>query len=114
MCILLDTDTDTEGNKTPVLKQESASTQAFENTLQSKVSSFVYNLRSRIGKWVTGQNSGASAILDSKNHSFAKLVPTTLPSDYFFSPYLASDELLKKLPPVRMLVCSAPLFVSTS
>lgn len=109
MYIIIDTDTDTEGNKTPVLKQESASTQAFENTLQSKVSSFVYNLRSRIGKWATGQNSGASAILDSKNHSFVKLLPTTLPSDYFFSPYLASDDLLNKLPPVRMQVSTIPL-----
>lgn len=96
---------ETDGTKIAVLKQETISTsQDYESTLQSRVSSIVANLRCRIGSWVTARRSGAEVFLDTdRERNLLEDCQFTAPSDPFLSPYLASDEVLKKLPPIKIL-----------
>lgn len=105
-CFKLDSDTETDGTKVPVLKQENSSfSQDSENTIQSKVSSIVSNLRSQISSWVTARRSGAQVFLDrDRQRSIFEDTDFVSPDDPLLNPYLAPDAVLRKFPPVRVLV----------
>lgn len=69
------------------------------------MSSIVSSLRDRIGNWVAGRRSGAEVFLDTnKERNLIEDCKFVASNDPFLSPYLASDEVLQKLPPVKMLV----------
>lgn len=93
----------------PVLtiKQESTSSSiSLDSSLQSKVSSFVTNLRNRFNKLVGERRpTGAERYLDiDRQTNLMDEFKFYVPKDPYLSPYLASDENLKRFPPVRILV----------
>lgn len=113
----LDSDTETDGTKIAVLTQESAtSSQSFDNSLQNRVSSFVTNLKWRFNNWVTQKASVGVDFMSYKGSTAVKLLDLdkqnslldefkfTVPEDPFLSPFFASDDNLKKFPPVRVVV----------
>lgn len=86
------------------MQQESVSLEANQDySLQKKLSSFVTGLRERIGGWVGATPSEAEVFLDGKQSNF-DYVNFEAPTDPFLSPYLAPDDILKQLPPVKFLV----------
>lgn len=107
---VLDSDTDTDGTKIAVLKQESVPTTAapaassqFEFSLQGKVTSFVSKLRGRMSNLVQMKSSSsASMYLDVPQNPIEPEVYAMKPTDPYISPYCASDELLKQLPPMKI------------
>lgn len=103
----VDSDTDTDGTKIPILTNEStSSSQTFSASIQGRMSAFVTNLKGHLGNFVPKRTpSGAVKMLDTDKHlSILDEFKCVIPKDPYLSPYCASDELLKKLPPVRILV----------
>lgn len=104
---MTDSDTDTDGTKVPILTREStSSSQTFSASIQGKMSAFVTNLRGHLENFVPKKTpSGATKLLDTdKYHNVLEEFKFVVPKDPYLSPYCASDDILKKLPPVRILV----------
>lgn len=105
--IFLDSDTDTDGTKIPILTHEStSSSQTFSSSIQGRMSAFVSNLKGHLENFVPKRTpSGAVKILDTdKRSNILDEFKCVIPKDPYLSPYCASDDTLKKLPPVRILV----------
>lgn len=112
---VLDSDTETDGTRVPILRYESGtSSQSLDDSIHQKVTNFVSNLRSRFSSWVARKNatecSDSSPIMAEKcldlntPINILEEIKFTLPHDPYLSPFLACDENLKKFPPVRVLV----------
>lgn len=105
---VLDSDTDTDGSKIPVLTQEtsSSSSQTFSSSFQGRVSSLLSNLKGRFDNLIPKKSpSGAVKVLEGeKQQSWIDEFRFTVPTDPYLSPYCASDENLKKMPPIKILV----------
>lgn len=104
---VLDSDTDTDGTKVPVLKLESTtSSQTFDSSLQMKVTSFVSNLKSRFTRLLSERHqSGAEKFLDmDRECNLLDEFKFVVPTDPYMSPYCATDDDLKRFPPTRLLV----------
>lgn len=115
---VLDSDTDTDGTRVPVLRYESGtSSQSLDDSIHQRVTNFVSSLKSRFSSWVTRSNttnfdnySNDSAMTAEKYLDLGKPVNLveeikfTVPHDPYLSPFLADDEDLKRFPPVRALV----------
>ncbi|XP_018571617.1 hormone-sensitive lipase isoform X2 [Anoplophora glabripennis] len=98
---VLESDTETDGAKISVLKQGSSSTSAsnLDNSIQNRVSAMVSNLKNHFTKFL-----GATENLDVDTQSnMVDKFQFTVPKDHFLSPIFATDEDLKKFPPVRVL-----------
>ncbi|EFA02512.1 hormone-sensitive lipase [Tribolium castaneum] len=114
---VLDSDTETDGTRVPVLKHESAtSSQSIDDSLQTKVSSFVSNLKWRFNSWIAQKAqvgvdfmvprsaSAAEKYLDlDRQGNLLDEFKFTVPEDPFLSPFCAKDEDLERFPPVRVL-----------
>lgn len=53
--------------------------------------------------WSLGRNNKDVRQLDMKNGSWEEFI-YTIPKDLFISPYLASDDMLAHIPPLKILV----------
>ncbi|RZC40443.1 hormone-sensitive lipase [Asbolus verrucosus] len=114
---LLDSDTETDGTRVPVLKHESAaSSQSLDDSLQNKVSNFVTNLKWRFNSWITQKASAGVDFMVPRSASAAEKYldldrqcslldefKFTVPKDPYLSPFCAAKEDLLKFPPVRVL-----------
>ncbi|KAJ8966873.1 hypothetical protein NQ314_003267 [Rhamnusium bicolor] len=125
---VLDSDTETDGTKISVLKQEGpSSSTAFDYSLHNRVSSILTNLKGHftnlLGKAHTNRYymgmptlnffqkgerglTGAERILDLDVESQSRMLDKfsfPVPKDPYLSPIFASDEDLRRFPPVRVL-----------
>ncbi|KAJ8913019.1 hypothetical protein NQ315_002034, partial [Exocentrus adspersus] len=110
---VLDSDTETDGTRVSVVKQEKSSSSITnpDGSFHNRVSSVVSNLKSHFSKFLGATDSarsltGAEKILDLDVDTQSNIVDKfqfTIPKDPFLSPIFASDEDLKRFPPVRVL-----------
>ncbi|XP_045480729.1 hormone-sensitive lipase [Harmonia axyridis] len=106
---VLESDTDTDATKMIPSEQEiSTSVQSNEYSIHSRVITFVSSLRSRISN-IIGSPEGTREVPRDNTELFEG--PSKFHDDFkfkaeadpFLSPILASDDLLKQLPPVKVL-----------
>ncbi|XP_018336747.1 hormone-sensitive lipase isoform X2 [Agrilus planipennis] len=76
--------------------------------IQRSLTGFVSNLKEHVGSWIPGtvQNIPEDVIHADKEKSIVDELKFEVPEDPFLSPYLASDEMLITLPPLKLLVCN--------
>lgn len=102
---VLESDTDTDVVRGSLIDGESSSSSAIDTSFQSRLYSFVSNLKGHFSKMLgeRGMN-GAEKVLESdKSNSIWDEMCFPVPSDPYLSPFCASDEDLKKFPPTRIL-----------
>ncbi|KRT83155.1 hydrolase [Oryctes borbonicus] len=102
----LDSDTDTDLTKVPEGETSEATTaQTTESPMQSRISSFVNGLRGKIEGLVPSRpRSGAVVYLDgTRETTLLDELKFQVPNDPFISPLCAPDDMLKKLPRVKLL-----------
>lgn len=101
---VLDSDTDTDGNRIAVLKQET-SPQGYERSMHSRFLSVVASLRNRFGSWVsTARENGEEIMLDtSKPYNILEECNYKANVEAFASPYHATDDVLSRFPQVRLV-----------
>lgn len=103
---VLDSDTDTDGSKLKIVTDDDVAQRTrFHMTLQEKVSTFVTNIKGRIGSMVSIRStSGAALLLDvDKDADLQEHLKIPIPNVMYLSPLCATDEVLKKLPPIRLM-----------
>lgn len=92
----------------PSFTQETCTTpQTFGENIQNRVTAFIANLKGHFESFVPKKSpSAAVRVLDIERDRSAieEFKTISVPKDPFISPYLASDEALKQLPPVKILV----------
>lgn len=104
----VDSDTDTDGTRIPVLKQEQvpASHSNLDNSIQDRVFSFMSSIRGRIGEFVGLNNVSSTGIrfdIDKELEILEGLRPIDMQNPYM-NPFEASEEQLRNFPPVKLLV----------
>ncbi|KAK9686035.1 Hormone-sensitive lipase (HSL) N-terminus [Popillia japonica] len=102
----LDSDTDTDLTKVPEGEASEATTaNTADSPIQSKISAFVNGLRGKIEGLVPSRpRSGAAAYLDAiRETTLLDELKFQVPRDYYISPFCAPDDMLRKLPPVKLL-----------
>lgn len=102
--VFVDSDTDTDATK---LQEPDKSTQTFGENVKNRVAAFMSTLRGHFESLVPKiAPSGAVRVLDVERERSAieEFKTITVPKDPFISPYLASDDVLTQLPPVKILV----------
>lgn len=107
ICGFLDSDTDTDLTKVPEGEASEATTaNTADSPIQSKISAFVNGLRGKIEGLVPSRpRSGAAAYLDAiRETTLLDELKFQVPRDYYISPFCAPDDMLRKLPPVKLLV----------
>ncbi|KAJ3659164.1 hypothetical protein Zmor_010868 [Zophobas morio] len=114
---VLDSDTETDGTRVPVLKHESAtSSQSLDDSLQNRVTNLFTNLKWRFNSWIAQKAaagvdfvvprsaSAAEKCLDlEKQNKLLDEFKFTVPKDPYLSPFFAAKEDLERFPPVRAL-----------
>ncbi|XP_069679565.1 hormone-sensitive lipase isoform X2 [Periplaneta americana] len=115
---VLDSDTDSEGRKIPVLRTEPEVEENVlfevprqEAGLSSKLGRAVGNIASSTFQYVTGKQDRSVSLGSESLEALDSLLQRspsdelhfTVPRDPYLSPYWASDEVLKQLPPTRIL-----------
>lgn len=107
-CHFLDSDTDTDATKVPLFTQETCTTpQTFSENVHSRVSTFISNLKGHFERFVPKKvPSRAVRVLDVERprSTIEEFKQISVPKDPFISPFLASDDMLRKLPAVKILV----------
>lgn len=99
---------DSDGN--PVLETSDCNTDvpitSKESQLPGRIAAFINSLRGRIDRFVpSSKRSNAAEVLDTaQGNSVAEDLKCCFPKDPFLSPHYASEEMLKKLPPVKLFV----------
>uniref|UniRef100_A0A1Y1LC87 Hormone-sensitive lipase n=1 Tax=Photinus pyralis TaxID=7054 RepID=A0A1Y1LC87_PHOPY len=100
---VLDSDTDTDGNRIAVLKQETT-TQQYEHSMHQRLASVVSNLRHRFGSWVSTKQNGEEIFLDtSKPYDILEECSHKFNTDAFASPYHATNDMLSRFPLVKLV-----------
>lgn len=110
----LDSDTDTDGTRLTLQRKEPIpSTPSATESLQEKVSSFMSSIRGRIGEFVGFKSySSPSLTLDtSKEMDILEGIVTCEIQNPYINPFMASDDDLRKFPPVKLVVSSFSLYV---
>ncbi|XP_044748109.1 hormone-sensitive lipase isoform X2 [Coccinella septempunctata] len=106
---VLESDTDTDVTKViPTEQENSTSVQSAEYSIHNRVITFVSSLKSRISNMMGGTEVKDEVPKDNTElfdcpSRFNEDFNFTVNADPFLSPILASDELLKQLPPVKIL-----------
>ena len=99
---------DSDGN--PVLEPRdcdaNVSLASKESPLPGRIASFINRLRDRIDQFVpSSKRSNAAEVLDAvQGKCVTEDLKCSFPKDPFLSPHYASEEMLKKLPPVKLFV----------
>lgn len=112
---VLDSDTDSDGNRVPVLRDnlnldesnsENDKTIQNDPTFQQKFAGFVGALTKKLSLWKSKKRfSEAELFLDAdRQKSLVEEFKFCVPKDPFLSPYWAKDEFLRQLPPTQILV----------
>lgn len=112
---VLDSDTDSDGNRIPVLRDnlnldesssENEKTIQNDPTFQQKFAGFVGVLTQKLSLWKNRKRiSDAELFLDAdRQKSLVEEFKFSVPKDPYLSPYWAKDEVLKQLPPIQILV----------
>lgn len=85
---------------------EATTAQTADSPVQNKIAAFVSSLRGRIGSLVPNRvRSGAATFLDStRENTLLDELKFNVPNDPFISPFCAPDDMLKQLPPIKLLV----------
>ncbi|KAK9876534.1 hypothetical protein WA026_013907 [Henosepilachna vigintioctopunctata] len=107
---VLDSDTETEALKiTAPSMKESTSSSSIEYSFHNRVSTFVSTLKSHFNQFMgNDENSKPSASQESvlpemTDTKIKQDFKFTVPQNPYMSPILASDDLLKQLPPTSVL-----------
>lgn len=103
-----DSDTDTDLTKVPDEHELSEATTAHTTDipLQNRISAFMNGLKGRIENLVpTKTRSGAAAYLDAtRERTLIDELNFSIPTDPLISPYCAPEDMMRKLPPIKLLV----------
>ncbi|KAL1506347.1 hypothetical protein ABEB36_005730 [Hypothenemus hampei] len=101
---VLESDTDTEGNRASQLDVETSSSStdsSFQNRLYSFVSTIKGHFSSMLGE--RGLKSPEKVLDTNKPNKLWEELCDPVPSDPYMSPYCASDEELTKFPNIKIL-----------
>ncbi|CAG9822960.1 unnamed protein product [Phaedon cochleariae] len=104
---ILDSDTDTDGTRISILRNESESSASTitENSIQNKVTSFVYSMREQFTKYMQ-ERTAPEKLLDldiDPETALSSKFSFDVSKDPLLSPLFATDEDLKKFPPTTIL-----------
>ncbi|KAL3265402.1 hypothetical protein HHI36_009608 [Cryptolaemus montrouzieri] len=107
---VLESDTETEASKNIASNQESASSsRTMEYSIHNRISTFISSMKDRFSIMMGNQEDTGKAVTEddillfdsqTKLHDEFKF---SVPSNPFLSPILASDDVLRQLPPVKVL-----------
>ncbi|XP_023017610.2 hormone-sensitive lipase [Leptinotarsa decemlineata] len=105
---VLDSDTETDGTKISLVTQETASSSnTADNSIQKKVTSFLYNLKGQFTEYLGSRTmSPAEKLLDLDIDPRTNLINKfafNVPKDPYLSPLYAEDDDLRLLPPTHIL-----------
>lgn len=104
----LDSDTDTDATRQPNQKEPTITvpTQGVsERSLQERVTNFMSSIRGRIGEFVGLKTTSNQGCLDtSKESDILDGIFTCEVRNPYINPFIASDEDLKRFPPVKLVV----------